>query len=138
MFSQSSNNSGGGSSVVVVVVATAAGGKGEGVLGVERGGGGGAVVVVVVIVVVVVVVEVVVEEVIIVRFDAQYRYLKCYNNIYTRYRYVGCLRHPRCTDRNITRFCLFGKWGVKATPFAQNWRVSEMTNGQYRQLNGEK
>ena len=64
------------------------------------------------------IVVVVVEDIVIVRFDAQYQYLRCYSSnsdiwLDTWYRYVGCLRHPQCTDRNITPFCLLGKWGVK-------------------------
>ena len=38
---------------------------------------------------------------------------------------------PRYTIKNITLFCLFGKWGGKCIPIARNWRVSEMTNDHY-------
>ena len=83
-----------------------------------------------IVVIVVVVVVVVVEEVIIVRFDAQYHYDRCYSSsriwLDTWYQYVGPLKHPQCTNRNITRFfCLLGKWGVKITHIARNdqWSV---------------
>ena len=89
----------GGTVTLAVVVLVAAGGG---------AGGGGAVVV---------------EEVVILS-NAQYQYVRCYSSssgiwLDIWYPYVGCLRHPRCTDRNGMPFCLFGKWGVKVTPIAK-------------------
>ena len=53
----------------------------------------------------------------IVLFDVQYQYVRFFSSssgIWLDAWYV------ECTDRNIKRFCLFGKWGFKVTPIVQN------------------